>query len=60
VAEHRTRGPAAERAQRLQRRGDERVDREQDDQRVNRHLGPGDGDDPDDDGENAEQDQRGR
>jgi len=36
---------------------DERIDREQDDQRINGYAGPGEGDDPDDDGEDAEQDQ---
>src|SRR5215475_7712109 len=36
-------------AHRLQPGVDERVDREQDDERQDRHVGPGDGDDPDDD-----------
>jgi hypothetical protein len=50
-------GAAAERPHGLQPRVEEGIDREQQDQRVNRHAWPGDGDDPDDDGENAEQDQ---
>jgi len=41
----------------LQPGTDERVDREQDDQREYRHPRPGQRDDPDDDGEHAEQDQ---
>src|SRR5229473_1257014 len=41
----------------LQARADEGVDREQDDQRGNGYARPGDGDDPDDDAQNAEQDQ---
>ena len=57
VAEDRSCGAAAERAHGLQARADEGVDREQDDQRGNRHARPGDGDDPDDDAQDAKQDQ---
>jgi hypothetical protein len=57
AAEHRPVSGAAERLHGLQARADERVDREQDDQRENRHARPGDGNDPDDDAENAKQDQ---
>src|SRR6266700_357905 len=59
VTEHRSGVTAAEGLRALQARVHERVDREQDDQRENRDVRPRDGDDPDDDGENAEQDQRG-
>src|SRR5215831_1324482 len=59
VAEDRPGGTAAEGPHGLQARVDERVDREQDDQRINGYVGPGEGDDADDDGEDAEQDQRG-
>src|SRR6266496_3788888 len=44
----------------LNARVDERVNGEQGDQRENRHTWPGEGDDPDDNGENAAQNQRGR
>ena len=60
VTEDRPGVPAAEGTRALQSGGHERVDREQDDQRENRDARPGDSDDPNDDGENAEQDQRGR
>jgi hypothetical protein len=60
VPEDRPGGAAAEGARQLQPGTGERVDREQNDQREYRHTGPGEGDDPDDDGEDAEQDQRGR
>ena len=50
-------GAAAEGPGGLQARIEERVDREQYDECVNRDARPRDGDDPDDDGENAEQDQ---
>src|SRR6266568_1090876 len=43
----------------MKARADERVDREQDDQRSDRHARPDDGDDPDDDAQNPKQDQRG-
>src|SRR5262249_23939501 len=57
VTEDRSGAAAAEGSRSLQPRVHEGVDREQDDQRENRDVGPGDGDDPDDDGEDAEQDQ---
>ena len=55
VAEDRPGGAAAERPRGLQARVEERVDREQDDQGVHGDAGPGEGDDPDDDAQNAEQ-----
>jgi hypothetical protein len=57
VPEDRSRGATAERARSLQPRVGERVDREQDDQREDRYPGPREGDDPDDDGEDAEKNQ---
>ena len=57
VSEDRSGAAAAERPRGLQSRVHERIDREQDDQCEDRGLRPGDGDDPDDDGENTEQDQ---
>jgi hypothetical protein len=57
VTEDRAGRPAAEGAHGLQAGVHERVDREQDDQRENGDAGPGDGDDPDDEGENADQNQ---
>ena len=57
VIEDRPAGPAGEGPRGLQPRVQERVDREQDDESKDRDAGPGDREDPDDDGENAEQDQ---
>jgi len=57
VTEDRPGGPAGEGPRGLQAGVGERVDREQDDQREDRDARPGDGEDPDDDGEYAEQDQ---
>src|ERR1700683_576704 len=59
VTEDRAGGPGAEGPRALQSRVQERVDREQDDQRENRDAWPGDGQDPGDDSQNAEQNQRG-
>ncbi len=57
MTEDRPGGAAAEGPHGLQARVDERVYRKQQDQRENRHARPGEGDDPDDDTQNAEQDQ---
>src|SRR5215471_572484 len=57
VAEDRPGGAAGEGPHGFQARVDKRVDREQDDQRVNGHTGPDEGDNPNDDAQNAEQDQ---
>jgi hypothetical protein len=57
VTEDRSGAAAAEGPRGLQSRVHERVDREQDDQRENRDARLRDSDDPDGDGENAEQDQ---
>src|ERR1700730_11866845 len=51
--------PAAEGPNGLQPGVDKRVDREQYNKCENRDTRPGDGDDPDDDGQHAKQDQRG-
>src|SRR5262249_26306415 len=59
VAEDRPGAAAAEGPRGLQPRVHEGVDREAGYQREDRDVRPGDGDDPDDDGEDAEQDQRG-
>ena len=57
VTEDRAGAPAAEGPRGLQPHVQERVDREQDDQRENRDARPGDGEDSNDDGQNAEQNQ---
>jgi hypothetical protein len=57
VANHRPGGATAERAHGLQDRVDERVDREHVHQGQDRHAGPGQRDDPDDNGQDADQDQ---
>jgi hypothetical protein len=57
VTEDRPGVAAAESPRGLQSRVHERVDGEQDDQRQDRDTRPGDGDNPDDDSQDAEQDQ---
>jgi hypothetical protein len=57
VAEDWPGGGTAERPHDLKGCGDERVDREQDNQRLNRHTRPGNGNDPDYDAQDAKQDQ---
>ena len=57
VTEDRPGGATAERLHRLQPGIDERVHREQDDQRQDRHPWPGQGDDPHDNGQNTKQNQ---
>jgi hypothetical protein len=58
VADDRPGGASGEGPHRLYPGRDEGVDREQDDQCQNRHPGPGEGEDPDHNGENAKQNHR--